>query len=411
MKIKTFTTLIATAFLFCSCGGGGNRQATAANNETNETTVVETIEIVPTDPVIIDIVGNLENKRESRLSDFGSSVRYIRLQPPPGVEFRLGIQNVLSDDEHIIIKTWQGLFLYAADGTFLSSIFETDLEMDGGVFRTRSGFLFPSGDLLNGKLLFRTTEEGVEGFNILDIANLSENANLQPTFQRSLPSGIDRGFWTRYFLIDEHSYFVTESLTAMSIQSGDTLFRIHNYYRPTFTASNVPIVPTSSYRINGKLMMQIAHNDTVFALTPPNRVEPAFVMEWGEFRSDMNRRANGLPQNDRFLLQNWVETQHHIFIEYSKGDGRNAPRHRAIFDKEAKTLTHHTTPTLLFENNIDPVGMPFFPQGINHRGEMYMFFSKEQVQQQIATGKFNNSRLQTLYNRMPDGSFYLMIVR
>ena len=51
-----------------------------------------------------------------------------------------------------------------------------------------------------------------------------------------------------------------------------------------------------------------------------------------------------------------------------------------------------------------------FGEGVNHRGEMYMVFSKAQVQDQIAAGRFNNSRLQALYDRMPEGSFYLMIV-
>ena len=425
MKSKTLLTVfIATVLFFYSCGGEGNRQQTTSENET---TTVEIVEIVPTDPVIIDIVGNLENKREFRLSDFGSSVRYIRLQPPQGVIFS-GTGSVSSNDDFLFVNTREGLFMYSIDGKYLHT-FVLNEWRDAGIpapgggagFRQVYGVL-GNIDLLNGTLLYRTfqsfsrDDEAVQ-LNIFDVENLSENPNLQPFFQRELnPDRYMRG-GTRYLLIDNEFFLaanpsrISPFFTAISIQSGDTLFTINNYHQPTITARAIPTVFSRFYRINGNLMLQIAHNDTVFTLIPPNQVEPAFIMEWGEFRSDMNRRANGLPQNDRFLLQNWIETQQHIFIEYTKGDGRGAPRHRAIFDKETKTLTHHTIPTMMFENDIDPVGMPFFPQGINHRGEMYMVFSKEQVQQQIATGKFNNSRLQALYNRMPDGSFYLMIVK
>ena len=422
MKSKTLLTVfIATALLFCSCGGAGNRQQQAASG--NETTIVETIEIIP---AIIDIAGNLENKREFRLSDFGSSVRYICLQPPQGVRFS-GAGSVLSNDELLFVNTREGLFMYSIDGEYLHTFILNEWggagipAPGGGVSFHQVYGVLGNVDLLNGTLFYRTfqspsrDEEAIQ-LNIFDVENLSENPNLQLFFQRELnPDRYMRG-GTRYLLIDNESFLATNPLrinpffTAISIQSGDTLFTINNYHQPTITAGAIPTVFSRFYRINGNLMLQIAHSDTVFALIPPNRVEPAFIMEWGEFRSDMNRRANGLPQNDRFLLQNWIETQYHIFIEYTKGDGRDAPRHRAIFDKEAKTLTHHTIPTMMFENDIDPIGMPFFPQGVNHRGEMYMVFSKAQVREQIATGKFNNSRLQALYNRMPDGSFYLMIV-
>ena len=445
MRTKTITTLITVALLLFSCGGGNRQQTTSEN----KTTTVETVEIVPTDPAIIDIAGNLENRKEFRLSDFGSSVQYIRLQPPEGMEFG-GVSSVFSNDEFLFVNAPGGLFLYSADGKYLRTLVLNEWEEmpnapGGGVGLRQVDGILNNVDFLSGILFYRTfqrTSRGITGvqLNIIDTENLSENPHLQPSFQQELdPDRDSRG--TR-FLIDNYSFLAVTNnavgvptITAKSIKNGDTLFAINNYYQPTITGGIMTMSTSTFYRFNGNLMMQKAHNDTVFALIPPNRIAPAFIMQWGEFKPDMNRLANGGTEEGKFVLQNWVETQHHIFIEYTEGRAfpsrwaeGNVRHHWAIFDKETKTLTHHLTSPipakrdvpammsrmpipLMFENDIDPVGMPFFPRGVNHRGEMYMVFSKEQVQQQIATGKFNNSRLQALYNRMPDGSFYLMIVR
>jgi hypothetical protein len=66
---------------------------------------------------------------------------------------------------------------------------------------------------------------------------------------------------------------------------------------------------------------------------------------------------------------------------------------------------------MLIENDIDPVGMPFYPRGVNHRGEMYMIFDKELIRNLIATGRYRNDKLQAIYENLPDDSFGIMIVR
>ena len=55
--------------------------------------------------------------------------------------------------------------------------------------------------------------------------------------------------------------------------------------------------------------------------------------------------------------------------------------------------------------------MPFWLRGVNHKDEMYMTFSKEQIKSYINTGRFQNDKLQTIHNDMPDDGFCLMIVK
>ena len=66
-------------------------------------------------PVIIDIAGNLGNKKTFKLSDIASSVKYIIMQNPPGLKYKR-ISEIVSDDEHIFIHTGDGLFCYSTNG-------------------------------------------------------------------------------------------------------------------------------------------------------------------------------------------------------------------------------------------------------------------------------------------------------
>ena len=64
----------------------------------------------------------------------------------------------------------------------------------------------------------------------------------------------------------------------------------------------------------------------------------------------------------------------------------------------------------LIENDIDLVGMPFWPQGINHRGEMYMVFSKETIKRYIERGINRNDKLQAIYDSLSGDEVVIMIV-
>ena len=403
-------------------------------------------------PAIIDIVGNLNNKKAFKLSDIASSVKYIQLQPPPGIKFTLSIiRDVLTDDEHIFVNTWEGLFCYTAEGQYLYplTINETDSGRYGNSIQSgvanNFGTFTNNIDLLNGNLIYRThyknaADDRIYEFwmNVFDVKELDTQmrfnfqsgelkANFaQPTYQRRIsPANIRRGF----MMMNDRSLFSINSLsgamTSIDI-TGDTLCKFNDYDR---TESANVVNFSSLYRINGKVMLRKSYNDTIFRIEPPNRFVPAYVMQWGAYKPDRTQHAAGSDLEGKLVFSNWIETSRYIFIEYT--EGRNYPKrlrqgkvgfHWAIYDKTAKTLTHllaSTTPAMiedsvyppLIENDIDPVGMPFWPKRVNHKGDMYMTFSKEQISRYIATGKFNNDKLQTIHDNMPDDGFYIMVVK
>ena len=404
-------------------------------------------------PAVIDIAGNQENKKAFKLSDFASSVSYIYLQQPPDTKFT-SISEVVSDDKHIFINTSIGLLCYAEDGRYLYTLCNNELEASDLGTRIVNGMKSGANiDLFNGRLIFRTThwssfDEGASDMrlNVFDIKELDAQTPFfiqsgelgkkepQPTYQRRLDPTKDSGLLSRYLLMDDSSFFISNSLTSVAI-NGDTLCKFIDYDRPS-TFERVGVRP-AIYRINGRVMLRKSYNDTIFRVVPPNSLAPVYVMQWGQYKPDINQYAAGSDLEGKLVLRDWIETSRYIFIEYTEGRAYPArwiqgkvKFYYAIYDKTTKTLFHHITSTQppmrevkmgtmitsiplppMFENDIEPVGMPFWPGGLNHKDEMYMTFSKDQIKSFIATGKFRNDKLQSIYDTMPDDGFCLMTVK
>ena len=406
-------------------------------------------------PDIIDIAGNIKNERAFKLSDIASSVRYIQLQQPPDSKIE-NIINFLSDDEHIFIRTFEGLFCYSINGQYLYTVVLNDIDSSRmtkhGDWIMFSGDPIISGissnaDLLNGALVFhsqqRSSTPDVETdyyLNVFDVKELDAQMRLninteetgkksaKPQYQRQINATRIGG--GNYMLTDNQSLFNSRSLTGVSIY-GDTLCKFVDYDRPTRSIVERTGAFSSIYRIGGQVMLHKGHNDTIFRVEPPNRFVPTYVMQWGEHKPDINEYRAGGDLIGAFVIREWTETFRFIFIEYTEGrsypiriDAGKVKFHWAIYDKVKKTLTHILLPSSyakaqgrtlsfppMFENDIEPVGMPFWPKGVNHRNEMYMVFSKEQVNKYISTALYQNDKLQTIHDNMPDDGICIMIVK
>jgi len=207
-------------------------------------------------PVIIDIAGNLENKRTFKLSDIASSVRYIIMQNPPGSKYKR-ISEIISDDEHIFIHTGDGLFCYSTNGQYMYPAYLNQILEEPKTSTTRIGTktmvitkdgridgIVGNVDLLNGKLFFRTSEESTgRWFNVYDVkemdsknsfnVNSKESKNLftEPTVRRKITGGGYDGR-SSYLWLDDESLFTSHTLTNILIK-GDTLCKFSDYDLPT----------------------------------------------------------------------------------------------------------------------------------------------------------------------------------
>jgi hypothetical protein len=393
-----------------------------------------------TPPVIIDIAGNLENKKAFKLSDMASSVRYVYLQQPPDIKITI-INDIVSDDEHLFVRALEGLFCFSPEGLYLYTMVvnETEKEPFGNswLFRTISG-CYGNIDLLNGRLMYRTHRDGslregtVEAhLNVFDVKELDAQMRFNVQSSELRESGVKPAYWRRldpkngmggeFLWMDDHSLFINKEAGLISASLyGDTLCKFNNYVFPTIAREARRISFSSHiYRMDGNMMLHKKPNDTVFRVTPPNRLMPAYVMNWGDYKPDINQHAAGSALEGKLVLGGWLETPRYIFIDYTEGRDYPIRRregkvkdHWAVYDKTAKTLTHHnrTIEQGGIENDIDPVGVPFWPKGINHNGEMYSIVFKNSIKRYIETGLFQNEKLQAVYDSMPE-SFFIMYVK
>jgi len=423
-------------------------------------------------PVVIDIAGNLNNKKVFNLSDIATSVRYLMLRPPPDVNWSILTRySIVSDDDHIFINTLQGLFCYSAEGQYLYTVVRNQHETEGNTTTFVDGTnIFSNIDLLNGKLVAKIMEpNGDMQLSLFDVSEMNaqmlfsfqsnelRNNRVKPQYQRKLGFYGERNnrilLYEQFLFMEDHSILNKESLSITAL-SGDTLCNFNDYNKSTVdrvvqSQGHGVGVASNIYRIHGQTMLQMGHNDTVFRISPPNLLTPAYVMNWGQYKPDIIEHTLGSALEGKLVLDNWVETSRFIFIYYT--EGRDYPRRReqgnvrdrwAIYDKSAKTLTHLSTSEArynpirwenyhharhgrtmsgvtdtfksdrlaLIENDVDPVGMPFWPQGVNHRGEMYMVFSKETIKRYIERGINRNDRLQAIFDSLNDEEVVIMLV-
>jgi hypothetical protein len=192
------------------------------------------------------------------------------------------------------------------------------------------------------------------------------------------------------------------------------------------TGRNSPNLPEAKL---SALMNEIflKPTETSAFVLPDSNYVPSAGVKYKEIRAidqfappEISQHVAGSALEGKFVLGNWIETSRFVFLHYTEGrDYPNRRRegkvkdHWAIYDKTAKSLTHHLSSEerVMYENDIEPVGMPFYPTGVNHRGEMYMTFSKQQVADYIASGRYRNDQLQAIYDSMPDDGFCLMTVK
>ena len=175
-----------------------------------------------------------------------------------------------------------------------------------------------------------------------------------------------------------------------------------------------------TYYLNHVCHFKPAYNDTIFQIIPPDNLIAKYILDFGvQGINESNKAlAPNIPLDDRFILDNVLETQKFIFITYTKNYATpNTAKNktlwysRLIYDKTNKTIfpvysdrePQMTTgseikmqtpsaPELNIENDLD--NMPFiWPQGITASGNAYVVTERELPEPE----KVNNGK------EMPDG--------
>lgn len=408
-------------------------------------------------PEMIDIVGNLDNKKEVKLSDIAESIRYIRLSPPPDSTFYKTSLQIIFTSSNIIATSHLGTCIYSLAGEYVDmiGINEFDPQTSGPppIFKNDPSFSryvnIPE-ELAN----FRTNDRGIKNKGIHDIYmndfsgstlyyqyrdraqnesfimkyNVEDHSGslLLPGSNEDQNQLISKGdriapmveeSTFNYHILDENSKIGYQSkwnsaqngiMLSLENMEGDTLCIFKEYDRITnYDASLIRSVESGSkYFYNEQFTYRSAFNDTIFRLIPPNRLLPVYLLNLGEYKLTAMQAIN--PNYDlanKFLIDSWLETPERIFIRYTKDRStinsrvnKTVQYYYAVYDKRLKQTFHLPVDPLNYiyeiENDIDG-GLPVWPETVTPDGKIYKTFEGWELKQHVKSEKFEQSEIST----------------
>ena len=375
-------------------------------------------------PVEIDIMGTLNNIRKLKLSDFASSLRYVKLQTPSDTLLLYDLffyrpdldSKIRSDGEQIIFEGLFGLTRFNMQGEYQETIWKNKAGIRfygkgmvsyGGKDFFGVPFHIPV-SLSKGNLYF-TFQDGPSGNGQVMKYKTGTNKKLTIQAQPEIPGqsiipgdtllktnqfsedqfsciyGIGPEYWAG--VNDKWQAGKSGSLLVTYNNIGDTICQFTDYDRIVNYSygEGRNAVELKSYYYSGLLTIKQEYNDTVFRLIPPERLLPVYILDFGKYKFSF---IDGLNPNfdlsDKFMLNSICETDSFLFIRYTQNYDCPLTRkkltvkfYNALFDKKEGKLYHQPGFTLLpegLENDLDG-GMPFWPEFITPQGEMMKLVS------------------------------------
>jgi len=407
-------------------------------------------------PEIIDITGNLENKKEIKLSTVAKNIRYIRLAPPPDSIFYQTKFKIVFTKSHIIATSHYGSCIFSLTGEFVDLIGITEFDSPSGIppppmpksdpyfakfnnvpqelksiRKKRYGFKnkeisdiyennFSAGELYfkyrdrekeesylmkynvknhSKSILFPDSEETKDGmiFKGDKIASLSDKS----TFSYHILSKNSKiGYQQKWNSTRNGIMLLLENM------KGDTLCIFNEYDRiKNYDATLVRSVENGSqYFYKNQFTYRSAFNDTVFRLIPPNHLLPVYLLNFGEHKLTALEAINpNYDLTNKFLINSWAETPDFIFIRYTKDRStinsrvnKTVKYFYAVHDKKLKQTFHLFVDPLNYiyeiENDIDG-GLPVWPELITPDGRVYKVFEGWELKKHFKSEKFRQTEI------------------
>jgi hypothetical protein len=390
-------------------------------------------------PVKIDILGTINNTRNLKLSDVAFSIRYVKLQDPPDTLllydlffYRTDLDSkVRSDGDQIIFEGLFGLTRYNMQGEYEETIWKNK----AGIRFYGSGAMYGGKDFFgvpfhipvsfsNGNLYFTFHDGPTGNGQVMKYKpGTDKKLTIQPQPETPGHSNIpgDTLFNKNQFSEDRFSCIYgigpdswagvnnkwnagrSGALLVTYNDKGDTLCKFTDYERiDNFSfAQTRTAIELETYSYNGQVTLKQEYNDTVFRLIPPDRLLPAFIIDFGEYKFNAMDGLNGdYDLSKKYMINSLHETNNFLFIRYTQNyDCPNTRKknvvkfYNALFDKKEGKLYHQPGSSLLpesLENDLDG-GMPFWPEFITPQGEMMKLVSGRVFKDFINSAEFKKS--------------------
>jgi hypothetical protein len=181
------------------------------------------------------------------------------------------------------------------------------------------------------------------------------------------------------FMLDNNSYALPaygDNMMVVLTNNGDTLStftmleKLKNYTKSLMRGTDNGV----QYEYNANLFFRPQFNDTVFLVTPPNRLLPAYVLKLGDYKVDKQHGVDpDFNLTGKIIPEEWAETDNYLFLTFTKDDydcpntrkNKTVKIYHALYSKQNHQLSilkgdpFDYSPEIL-ENNLDG-GLPVWP--------------------------------------------------
>ncbi|PKQ62593.1 hypothetical protein BZG02_12815 [Labilibaculum filiforme] len=433
-------------------------------------------------PKIIDIANRLGQAKSLKLSAVSNKIDYIRMEavPDASIPNDLGFKYYMMNN-YIVGVNIYGIHLFSNKGAFVKTIVKN--ELTGVKFDSeRNAVIITYADYTQkgattnvwarGDQFYYNYTNSITGQNLimeLDCSQkqIAQNSSFDPENPNVInglgkvcidinhgknepekplyPNGMTIapiGYFYKQFDVfnpDKNTYIEkldNENMYAILNTKGDTLAcfkkfeQLKNYTKELIRGADFGC----QYEKDGNFCFRSDFNDTIFKLTPPNQIQPIYVLNLGQYKVS---KQNGLdPDYDltgKIIPKDWADAKDYVFLRFIKNN-TDSPRNRknksveiyhALYSKKTQHLDIlESDPTNydvnLLENDVDG-GISVWPESymINKKGEIMISLKGSDVKDHVLSLEFKNSSapiqkkeaLQQLANTCSDQDNILMLVQ
>ena len=346
-------------------------------------------------PVKLNLADNTEEK-EIKLSDYYSKVSYIKLKHPFAEQGKGFLGNTLSNihfDEggnrlgvgiNSLVFITRGNII-AGDPYFGYHCY--DLE-GNFIYTIASMEQLPDYDKEKNEIMAKVKKSSmmfINDFSVLDdncLINTAKGDDLRLNFHsiKSRKTFFSRPYDIGNPMLINPEAFINYSYDVLATEiepfmgtyeiKGDTLCRFNNNNSLAKTINRSYSTPENGtfYYYNDVLTFRQSFNDTIFRMTSPNQLTPAYILDFGIYKSDVHTALTG-DKSEKLIPIDWFETEKFIIVIHSKNiDSPNNRRDNSVkffysyYDKLNKQLyriPYNGIPENLFISNDINNGIPF----------------------------------------------------
>ena len=404
-------------------------------------------------PIVIDVANRNLNIKKFNLSDYYAKVRYVKLQHPKSASeenfFFDNVGGYASFDEKMrwLVINARSLFKFTNDyiiagndlfglhchdkeGNFLYTIESNDylkvydasrnyISMQTSDFR-----YFGNVTTIENTCLFRVVEEKQ---SMLCLYDLPQQKRVMTRPFEGSALFLDNTSVARYVYQPVRS---PENFLFTFDLKGDTLCRFPNYQpEPEIRGGSYPSPPSPVIYYHGnRLTIRQSLNDTVYRVVSPNRLLPAYVLNFGAYQADLPTFFRG-DLSEKLLPSSWKESDRYILFVYTQN--RDTPNNRrdgsvqffySYYDKNSGQVHHFSEGAAMPDNeffieNPIPDAVPFI---LSHADiedkQLRVCYSKKRLEDLVNHKEFaslppeQQNKLKTMQNELDDNEIFIMIL-